>query len=226
MTTHAERTRPLRADAERNRRRILTAAREVFARRGLDVGLDEIARHASVGTGTIYRRFPEKIRLIEALFEDRLDQVIELVEGGLAHPDPWEGLVSALESATHMQIEDRGLKDVIFSEVGDKDSFRRRHERFMPLLEQLVERAKAAGGLRADVSLTDLAAMQIMLTKIAEFTSGTRPDVWRRYLRIMLDGLRADSDRPDTGPLPCPALTKAEFEAARHHHRTRVTSKP
>ena len=67
MTTTAE--RPLRKDAERNRRRILDAAREVFAERGLDAGLDHIARHAGLGVGTVYRRFPDKERLIEALFE-------------------------------------------------------------------------------------------------------------------------------------------------------------
>ncbi len=137
MTAHAERSRPLRADAERNRRRILTAAREVFARRGLDAGLDEIARHAGVGTGTVYRRFPEKSLLIEALFEDRLDQMLALVEGAATHPDPWEGLVEILESVTKMQIEDRGLKDVIFSGVGDKEVFRERRERFLPLVEQV-----------------------------------------------------------------------------------------
>jgi AcrR family transcriptional regulator len=219
LTANAERTRPLRADAERNRRRILAAAREVFARRGLDVGLDEIARYAGVGTGTVYRRFPEKIRLIEALFEERLDQLIELIERGLAHPDPWEGLVGMIETATQMQIEDRGLKDVIFSEVGAKDVFRERHDRFIPLLEKVVERAQAAGALRPDVSLTDLAAMQIMLAKIADFTAQTRPEVWRRYLRIMFDGLRTESSRPDDGPLPVPALTTADLDAARHSSR-------
>src|SRR3954471_19846352 len=89
--------RPLRADAERNRRRILAAAREVFARRGLDAGLDEIARHAGVGTGTVYRRFPDKNKLVEALFEERLDQVLACAQRAAEHPDPWEGLTTALE---------------------------------------------------------------------------------------------------------------------------------
>ncbi|OLT20371.1 hypothetical protein BJF78_09640 [Pseudonocardia sp. CNS-139] len=210
--THAERTRPLRADAERNRRRILTAAREVFARRGLDAGLDEIARHAGVGTGTIYRRFPEKILLIEALFEDRIDQLVALVESGATHPDPWVGLIGVIESLTQMQIEDRGLKDVIFSEVGHKDAFRDRRERLVPLMEKAVERAKEAGALRPDVTLTDLAAVQVMLTKAAEFTATTRPEAWRRYLQIMLDGLRADG--PSADGLTFPALTLPEFELA------------
>lgn len=212
MTAHAERTRPLRADAERNRRRILTAAREVFARRGLDAGLDEIARHAGVGTGTVYRRFPEKSLLIEALFEDRLDQMFTFIENAAAAPDPWEGLVGIVERITQMQIEDRGLKDVIFSEVGDKEGFRERRERFLPLVEHAMERAKSAGVLRPDVGLTDLGALQVMLTTVADFTTPTRPEVWRRYLRILLDGLRTDRSGPT--PLPQRALTMAEFEAA------------
>jgi AcrR family transcriptional regulator len=212
LTAHAERTRPLRADAERNRRRILTAAREVFARRGLDVGLDEIARYAGVGTGTVYRRFPEKSLLVEALFEDRLDQVLTAVEGAVAHPDPWEGLVCILESVTRMQIEDRGLKDVIFSEVGDTDTFRARRERILPLVEQTIDRAKAAGVLREDVGFSDIGALQIMLTTVADFTAATRPEVWQRYLRILLDGLRTDRTGPT--PLPQRALTQAEFEVA------------
>jgi AcrR family transcriptional regulator len=211
LTAPAERSRPLRADAERNRRRILTAAREVFARRGLDAGLDEIARHAGVGTGTVYRRFPDKSLLIEALFEDRLDQMLAFVEGAVACPDPWEGLVSILEQVTQMQIEDRGLKDVIFSEVGGKETFRERRERFLPLVEQVVERAKAAGALRPDIGLTDIGAAQIMLTKVAEFTGATRPEVWRRYLQIMLDGFRAERTGPS--PLPQRELTLAEFDA-------------
>ncbi|GAA1293845.1 TetR/AcrR family transcriptional regulator [Pseudonocardia aurantiaca] len=212
MTAPAERSRPLRADAERNRRRILTAAREVFARRGLDAGLDEIARHAGVGTGTVYRRFPEKSLLIEALFEDRLDQMFAFVEAAATHPDPWEGLVEILESVTRMQIEDRGLKDVIFSGVGDKEVFRERRERFLPLVEQTMDRAKAAGVLRADVGLTDLGALQVMLTTVADFSPATRPEVWRRYLQILLDGLRAD--RAGSTSLLQPALTLDEFEAA------------
>jgi AcrR family transcriptional regulator len=86
--------RPLRRDAERNRQRILKAAAEVFAERGLEVSLDEVARHAGVGVGTVYRRFPTKDDLIEALFMDRIDEVATLAEQAAQDPDPWAGLVS------------------------------------------------------------------------------------------------------------------------------------
>lgn len=207
--------RPLRADAERNRHRILAAAREVFARRGLEAGLDEIARHAGVGTGTVYRRFPDKRALVEALFDERLDQVVALAEQAARRPDPWPALCELLESLVGMQIEDRGLKDVIFGEIGDLESFRQRRAQILPLVAQVVERAAAAGMLRPDVELTDFAALQVMLTQVAAFAAEVSPQLWRRYLALMLDGLRA---RPDCEPLRIPALDVAEFESACGRH--------
>jgi AcrR family transcriptional regulator len=215
VTTTVERTRPLRADAERNRHRILTAAREVFARRGLDAGLDEIARHAGVGTGTVYRRFPDKQHLVEALVADWLDELLRLVEHGAEHPDPWVGLVEVLESLVGSQVQDRGLKDAIFGRLADCDAFREHRGRLTPVLQRVVDRAKAAGVVRDDVEVTDLASIQLMLTQVATFAGARHPDVWRRYLRLLLDGLRAERSSPT--PLGRPALTPAEFEAACTH---------
>ena len=89
--------RPLRRDAERNRLRILQAAREVFADRGLDASLDQIAAHAGVGVGTVYRRFADKDALIDALFEERIDEVTAAGQRALSASDPWEGLVGFLQ---------------------------------------------------------------------------------------------------------------------------------
>ncbi len=86
--------RPLRRDAERNRQRMLQAASEVFTERGLDVSLDEVARHAGVGVGTVYRRFRTKEDLVEALFVDRIEEVAALAEDAAEAPDPWTGLAS------------------------------------------------------------------------------------------------------------------------------------
>src|SRR5438067_12790924 len=99
--------KPLRADAERNRRRILEAAAELFATKGLSVGLDEIARHAGVGVGTAYRRFPHKTQLIEELLDERVARMVELGEHALAASDPWEGLASYLEQATELLVLNR-----------------------------------------------------------------------------------------------------------------------
>src|SRR3954451_11483124 len=102
----------LRRDAERNRQRILAAAADAFAEGGLAVTMDEIARCAGVGVGTVYRRFPDKELLIEALFEQRLEELVALAEDALAHDDPWDGLVAFLERLLAVQAGDRGLKEV------------------------------------------------------------------------------------------------------------------
>src|SRR3954453_16758416 len=105
--------RVLRKDAALNRERLLAAARELFAERGLTVTLNDIAHHAGVGVGTAYRRFANKGEVIDALFEDRLRAVAEVAHDALGDPDPWRGLVSFLERAMDMQFGDRGLNQIM-----------------------------------------------------------------------------------------------------------------
>jgi AcrR family transcriptional regulator len=203
--------RPLRADAERNRRRILLAAAEVFARRGLDAGLDEIARHAGVGTGTVYRRFPDKAMLIEALFESRFDDLMALAQGGLVDPDPWAGLVGFLEGSIGMQQADRGLKELLFGEGYHSGSrHAARVAEITAAISALMDRAKDAGALRPDVAVSDLALIQFMLHGIGSFAAPVDPGQWRRQLGILLDGLRADRSAPT--PLAQVPLTTDELD--------------
>ena len=228
--------RPLRADAERNRRRILVAAAEVFAKRGLDAGLDEIARHAGVGTGTVYRRFPDKAMLIDALFESRIDSLVEVAETALAAPDAWDGLVHFLEKSIEMQQADRGLKELLFGErcaagaTGTR--FAAKLDRLMPTIAGIVDRAKAAGQLRMDVGVTDLAVIQFMLHGVGTFAAAVEPQLWRRQLTLLLDGLRVE--RTGITPLPLEPLTVDQLETIcmpgpptttvhAHHHRPRST---
>jgi AcrR family transcriptional regulator len=207
--------RPLRADAERNRRRILAAAAEVFARRGLDAGLDEIARHAGVGTGTVYRRFPDKALLIDALFESRIDDLLELAEKALTTEDPWSGLVHFLQRSIEMQQADRGLKELLFGDGGCSATpgsrFAAKFDSLLPTIAAIVERAKLSGQLRADVSMTDLAVIQFMLHSVGAFSAAVQPELWRRHFTLLLDGLRAD--RQQSTPLPLTPLTLAQLEA-------------
>src|SRR4051812_14786464 len=109
---HQPTERPLRRDAELNRQRLLTAAGELFAERGLDVTLNDIAHHAGVGVGTAYRRFANKEEVIDAYFENKLDQVAQLADDTLKDPDPWRGLVTYVEQASALQMEDRGLMQI------------------------------------------------------------------------------------------------------------------
>src|ERR1700743_1904798 len=113
--------RPLRRDAERNRQRILDAARELFAEEGLGVTLNDIAHHAGVGVGTVYRRFPEKTVLIEELFEQRLEDLVTLAAAALDDPDAWSGLKTFLRHALELQANDRGVKDLITASTDGLD---------------------------------------------------------------------------------------------------------
>jgi AcrR family transcriptional regulator len=202
--------RPLRADAERNRQRLLASAGELFAEKGLCVGLDEIARHAGVGVATAYRRFCDKQELIEALFEERIAHVVALAERALVAEDPWTGLEEFMRGAVRTHAYDRGLRQVMFGAVG-ATRLEEARRRIHPLVARIVERAQAAGALRDDVTAADLALLQFMLSSAADFTTTAAPELWSRYLTIVLDGLRT----PDPTPLPGRPLTPSELAPAR-----------
>src|SRR5215510_15636179 len=204
--------RPLRRDAERNRQRILRAASEVFTTRGVEATLDDVAHHAGVGVGTVYRRFPDKEALIEALFEERLGTMVGLAEQGLANPDPWAGLVFFLERAGGLLAGDRGLRQIVMFAGHGRDRVGEARARLLPVVTQLVTRAQADGSLRADLRPTDVPLIEFMLAMLAEYAQPVRPGVWRRYLVIILDGLRPS--RATVTELPEPPLSPAEIGTA------------
>ncbi|MEN3284768.1 MAG: hypothetical protein V7607_5908 [Solirubrobacteraceae bacterium] len=201
MSTSA--ARPLRRDAERNRHRILEAAAEAFAERGLTITMDDIAEHAGVGVGTVYRRFPQKELLIEALFEERVGELVALAERALEEDDPWEALVGFLEGAQALQATNRGLKELVLSTTHGRERVACVRERLSPLADALVARAQASGQLRPDLDGTDLPVIQVMLGAVVDVTREVAPETWRRMLAIVIDGLRA---REPHTPLPAPAL--------------------
>jgi AcrR family transcriptional regulator len=184
--------RPLRRDAERNRTRILAAARELFAARGLAVTLDDIAERAGLGVGTVYRRFSSRDDLIDALFEQRMVEIVALIDEALEAEEPWEGLVEFLERLVALQAADRGLREVLLGTTEGRERVACVREQMRPRAEQLVRRAQAAGGLRADFSASDLPLLQMMVGAIADVAPADRPDLWRRFLMLLLDGLRAE----------------------------------
>lgn len=202
--------RPLRRDAERNRQRILEAARAAFADEGLAVTLDEIADRAGVGVGTVYRRFPDKEHLIDALFEHRMEEFVALAQDCLNADDPWEGLVTFLEQATERHACDRGFKEVALTGAHGLERTARARGLMFPLVSRLVARAQADGSLRADIEPTDMPLLQLMLGSLSECTRNSDPDVWRRFLGIITDGLRTSRDRPS--PLVCDALTPEQTQ--------------
>lgn len=206
--------RPLRKDAELNRQRLLEAASRLFAERGLDVSMDEIAQQAGVGVGTAYRRFASRDLLVEALFEDRVEQFVALAEEALAADDPWRALVAFLERSAAMQACDRGLKQLLLSSHHAHASERlaKVRRRVLPMLGELVRRAQETGQLRADVSEMDLPFLNLMTGAVADYSGHVDPELYRRYLAILLDGLRARRD--DAVPLPVDALDMQEMDRA------------
>jgi AcrR family transcriptional regulator len=212
--------RPLRRDAERNRQRILEAAREAFAELGLSVTLDEIARRAGVGVGTVYRRFPDKERLIDALFEDQMTEFAAMAEDRLRSDDPWAALVGFIECACEAHACDRGFKEIALSGARGHERIARARQRMFPLVTRLVERAQADGSLRPDVAATDVPLLQLMLGSISECTREIDPELWRRYVGIITDGLRTRRDAPT--PLAHDPLTAEQTQATMRAWRPRA----
>jgi AcrR family transcriptional regulator len=200
----------LRRDAEQNRRRIIAAAHEVFRERGLAATLDDVAAHAGVGVGTVYRRFANKEELVDTLFDDMIDTVAGLAQEAAAEPDAWIGLTTSLEKVCELQAFDRGLREVMLGTGRGPQRQAQVRERVQPAVDQLLARAKEQGTLRPDMEGFDLPMIQLMVAAVTDHTG--QPDLWRRYLRLLLDGLRAQPGA--TAPLPGINVADNELEQA------------
>jgi AcrR family transcriptional regulator len=212
-----EEPRPLRRDAERNRQRILDAARELVAEVGLDISHDDIARAAEVGVGTVYRRFPDKQVLIDELFDERVDQIIALVDAARGLDDPWQGLCAFVAGNLELQAGDQGLKELMLGNGRASDLAQRAQRRIGPAVRELVKRAHASGQLRPDVGVEDFPLIQTMVGAVMEDARHIDPDLWRRALALVLDGYRADT-RPRDG-LPGNTPTPEQIEQVLSHWR-------
>jgi AcrR family transcriptional regulator len=202
---------PKRKDAARNRQRILDAAKELFAERGLSVTLHDIAARAGVGVGTIYRHFPEKKPLIDAVFEEHLAELTALFEEALADGDPWQSIVWVHEQFLEHQARNRGLKELLLGTTPEApDRARQLRGQLHPLAEQLIDRGKAAGVVRADCATQDFGLLQTMVGAVIDAAENVERDLWRRYFVIALQGLRP-KDAP-LDPLPVPALPPERME--------------
>ncbi|MFF0493378.1 TetR/AcrR family transcriptional regulator [Nocardia sp. NPDC004068] len=205
--------RRLRADAARNQQRILEAARELFAERGLDVTLDDVAEAAKVGVGTVYRRFANKRELIEEVFDRHVAEMAEATERCNRVPDPWLGLVELFEWACQHMAGNRGFGEVMLELPDAKERFASVRCRIKPALEELMARAHAAGVLRPGITVADFFAMVNMVESMAAFARPINPNTWRRYMAIVLDGVRADG--VPRLELTVPPLTEDEVEQAK-----------
>lgn len=205
------RCRALRKDAERNRQRVIDAARELFASRGLEATLNEVAHHAGLGVGTVYRRFPTKEELFEAIFEDGINQLTALAESALLHDDSWHGFVWFVERMCEITAADRGVREILFSKAYGGDRLEAARVRLVPRLSKLVERAQDDGYLRPEVSATDMPILGLLAGTVSEYAAHVDTDLWRRYVAIFIDGMRYRSKQTR---LKVNALDEEELDAA------------
>jgi len=202
VDTEVEVPRPLRKDAARNRALLIQAAREVFAERGLEASLDDVAHHAGLGVGTAYRHFANKYELARAIFAEAIEDIIALAERASTMDDPWDGIVGFLEGVAEAQTTDRGLREVLMG-VHDAQQIEQINDRISGPLSELVQRARTSGVIRPDVEGSDIGIVLMMLCTVADVTGDVAPDLWRRYLPMLLEGLRAGScvEAPSIPPL-------------------------
>lgn len=212
-TAAAPATRRLRADAARNHQRIVTAARELFADRGLEVTLDDVAEAAGVGVGTVYRRFAGKTELIAEVFDRSVTDMAEAAEAAEADPDTWHGVTYLFEWCCEHMSGNRGFGEVILELPDAVERFESVRDRIRPMIARLIGRAVAEGVLRPGIAASDFFAMAHMVEAIASFAKPVDAGLWRRYMNIVLDGVRADHiPRP---PLTVPALDDNDMDQAK-----------
>jgi AcrR family transcriptional regulator len=195
--------RRLRADAERNRAAIVAAARDVFAEHGLEAPLEEIAQRAGVGIATLYRRFPAREHLVAAALVDKVMQYAEAAAEAAADSDPWAGFVRYVQRICELQAADRGLSDLLSMTLAADERIEHLRATANAQVVRLIERAKAAGKLRADFVGEDLLLLLIASAAVGQATRVDAPDTWRRFVALVLDAF----ERRDGSPLPAAPST-------------------
>jgi AcrR family transcriptional regulator len=202
--------RRLRRDAQRNRDALLDAARADFAEHGLDAPLEQVAKHAGVSIGTLYRHFPSRLDLIGALFTDKLQRWRDAAEQAAARDDAWEGFVQLTETMCELWADDRGFNDLVSIRLPDSAGLTAIQNRIHALTVRIMRRAQEQGTLRTDITPEDLAFVIWSHSRITQATRTVAPDAWRRHLYLMLDGFRAERAHP----LPEPPLSPRQAHDA------------
>src|SRR5262245_40594147 len=201
---------PLRADARRNRDQILVAAREIFAERGADVAMEEIARRASVGVGTLYRRFADREALILAVFRETYQGVADETRAALDEETTgWDALMRVMRQPEWLHVSVQAKSPRVTAVVkADPDTSRLR-DHLLDMIDEVVRWAQDEGTLRPDVGVGDLA---MLFMSVVNQTHALTPEAAGlgpgRVLAIMMDGLRG----PASSELPGRPLTRADLK--------------
>ena len=199
----------MRADAERNRERVLDAARELFAEQGLDASTNEVARRAGVGVATLFRRFPTRDDLVGAVFADRMAAYVAATDEALADPDPWRGFCGYIERVCRMQADDRGFADVLTLTFPTAKALEDDRNRAAEALGVLLDRAKASGRLRQDFTHQDVPLILMANAGVVTATRNAAPDAWKRLVGFLIQAFAAEAAQP----LPEPPTPRQMYRA-------------
>ncbi|WP_242606939.1 TetR/AcrR family transcriptional regulator [Protofrankia symbiont of Coriaria ruscifolia] len=186
----------LRCDAARNRERVLSAASEVYGERGPAFTMEEIASRAGVGIGTVYRRFPTKGALLDAIALPCLERILNLARAAGEHREPGERLETFVRTFAERHASER----MGSGRLWDSTLGRPLRDEIARVVDGLLDAARKAGRLRPDVTYRDVSVLLWTLTSLIDATDRVAPTVWHRHLDLVLDGLRPDGPRPLATP--------------------------
>lgn len=212
IAPESDQRRP-RADARRNRERLLQAAKEAYGELGPEVGVAEIARRAGVGQATLFRHFESKEELLLAVLEREFGEIGRIVRECLAEPDPWTGFELLMTDTGRIYANSRGFFEAAKTILPDNsERFEGMGERLMAGVDAIVRRAQRAGALRDDIVVQDLGPLMTAAAQAVQVHNfPERPELWRRYLGVLLDGLRPAA----ATPLPEPPPSLEDIERAK-----------
>ena len=202
MSEHVSRSstkipdRPLRADAVRSRASLLVAARELLAAEGLDASVTEITQRAALGKGTFFRHFPTKEALIAAVVGDTLNGLAARGRELADAEDPAAALFEFMCAAIQLQVDDRAFCEVVAGASQGNEQIQAAVRELHEIVQHLTQRAQAHGLIRSDISGEDIGLLLSGVFQTASPRIQEQPDLWRRYLTLLFDGLQPSSARP------------------------------
>jgi AcrR family transcriptional regulator len=194
-----------------------------MAERGLEAPLDDIARQAGIGNATLYRRFPRRIDLIAAVFADRMADHARAVQTALDATDPWEAFRGYVEAAAELQVHDLGIADLITMDVSMASEIEALRDQAFHGLVEVIERAKAAGALRADATPEDVVVMLQANAGVVTRSHAAAGQASRRLIHLLLDGLRAEA--ATAGPM-APSARRMRAAMREHSRRAGLLDEP
>ncbi|GHH88732.1 putative transcriptional regulator, TetR family protein [Streptomyces sulfonofaciens] len=203
----ARTVRPRRRDAARNRDALIAAGRELFDANGLTPTLDDVARHAGVGVGTAYRHFPNKYALAQAVLAESVTDMLDAADRAAQLDDAAAGLAALFDAVLEPQAAKRALGRVLRDAPDTAPPVDDVHTRIENCIDTLLERAREQQVVRSDITATDIGVLMSLMGHLIERFGDVDAHLWRRFLPILLHGLRADAP----APLPGTALNTEDF---------------